>query len=256
MSRIEACSDIHVLSPPLPAGLRGGSAPRVLSKSARWKPGIAASCRHTEVFASGGEATGAALALALARDALHAEAEDQRPWLWVQDKAALRLSGRPYRPGLPEPLRHRLIHVAANTPEDALFALEEGLRCRDLAFVIGEIAGNPRSLDFTASRRLSLAAEKHGTVLWLVRLDARTDLGSARMRWRAAAAASPPPRWNPQAPGHPAWQAELFRAHKFQPGHWTLRDDGNALAAEPAGSGAPDHGDLVRGSGARSLAAG
>jgi len=258
MSRIEVRSEVHVLSPPMPAGLRRGSAPRALSgaKSARWRPGIAASCRHTEVFASGGEATGAALALALARDARNADAEDQRPWLWVQDKAALRLSGRPYRPGLPEHLRHRLIHVAANTPEDALFALEEGLRCRDLAFVIGELAGNPRALDFTASRRLSLAAEKHGTALWLVRLDARADLGSARMRWRAAAAASPPPRWNPQAPGQPVWRAELFRAHTFQPGHWTLRDDGNALAAELSISDAPDHGDLVRGSGARSLAAG
>jgi protein ImuA len=170
----------------------------------------------------------------------------------VQDKAALRLSGRPYRPGLPQHLRHRLIHVAAMKPEDALFALEEGLRCRDLAFVIGEIAGNPRALDFTASRRLSLAAEKHGTALWLVRLDARTDLGSARMRWRVAAAASPPPRWNPQAPGRATWGAELFRAHTFQPGHWTLRDDGHELAAHAA----PDHGDLVRGPGARSLAAG
>lgn len=259
MSRIEACSEVHVLSPPLPAGLRRGPAFRVLSgaKSARWKPGGATGCRHTEVFASGGEASGAALALALARDALHAEEGDQRPWLWVQDKAALRLSGRPYRPGLPEPLRHRLIHVAAATPEDALFALEEGLRCRDLAFVIGEIAGNPRALDFTASRRLSLAAERHGTALWLVRLDARANLGSARMRWRVTAAASSPPRWNPQAPGRPAWEAELFRAHTFQPGHWTLRDDDNALVAVPAKTlGAPDHGDLVHGIGARSLATG
>lgn len=254
MNRIEARSPVHVLSPPLPAGLRRGSASRTLSgaNSARWRPGIATGCRHAEVFAPAGEASGAGLALALARDALFDDADDQRPWLWVQDKAALRLSGRPYRPGLPPHLRHRLIHVAATAPEDALFALEEGLRCRDLAFVIGEIAGNPRALDFTASRRLSLAAEKHGTALWLVRLDARTDLGSARMRWRAAAAASPPPRWNPQAPGHPAWQAELFRAHTFQPGHWTLRDDGNALVAGPA----PDHGDLVHGIGARSLAAG
>jgi len=250
MNRIEAISPVHVLSPPLPAGLRRG--PVTHARAARWQPGRATGCRHTEVFAAAGEASGAGLALALARDALGTDAEDQRPWLWVQDKAALRLSGRPYRPGLPEPLRHRLIHVAAASPEDALFALEEGLRCRDLAFVIGEIAGNPRSLDFTASRRLSLAAEKHGTALWLVRLDARADLGSARMRWRAAAAPSPPPHWNPQAPGRATWSAELFRAHTFQPGHWTLRDDGNALAATKA----PDHGDLVQGPGARSLAAG
>ncbi len=255
MNRIEAHSPIHVLSPPLPAGLRRGPASGLL-KSARWRPGLATGCRHAEVFAPAGEASGAALALALARDALGADMDDQRPWLWVQDKAALRLSGRPYRPGLPAHLRHRLIHVSAATPEDALFALEEGLRCRDLAFVVGEIAGNPRSLDFTASRRLSLAAEKHGTALWLVRLDARSDLGSARMRWRAAAAPSPPPRWNPQAPGGSTWSAELFRAHTFQPGHWTLRDDNDALAAWRPASAAPDHGDLVRGPGARSLAAG
>ena len=74
----------------------------------------------------------------------------------------------------------------AATPEDALFALEEGLRCRELACVIGEIAGNPKALDFTASRRLSLAAERHGVPLVLVRLDAARDLCSARMRWQVA----------------------------------------------------------------------
>lgn len=234
----------------------------------RWRPGLAATCYHTEVFAGSVEAGGAGLALALAQDALRvaaahsgADIPDERAWLWVQDKAALRLSGRPYRPGLPAALRHRLIHVAADKPEDALFALEEGLRCRDLAFVIGEIAGNPRALGFTASRRLSLAAEKHGTALWLVRLDARADLGSARMRWRASPTRSTPPRWNPLAPGRPNWSAELFRAHTFQPGHWILRDAENALvialAAEPGiPTPAPDHGDLVPGSGARSLAAG
>ncbi|MDF8334067.1 hypothetical protein [Novosphingobium cyanobacteriorum] len=227
---------------------------------ARWQPGVPAPCRHGEIFASMGEASGAGLALALARDALALGPDDQRAWLWVQDKAALRLSGRPYRPGLPTPLRHRLIHVAAEKPEDALFALEEGLRCRDLAFVIGEIAGNPRALDFTASRRLSLAVEKHGVPLWLVRLDARRDLGSARMRWQVEAAPSPPPRWNPQAPGAASWRAELFRSHTFQPGQWTLRDDGLSLAADQPAiidptPGTPDHGDLVHAPGGRSLAA-
>jgi protein ImuA len=207
-------------------------------------------CRHTELFAPADEASGAALALAMARDG--ADPADHRPWLWVQDRAAIRRSGRPYRPGLPAGLRHRLIHVAAGTAQDALFALEEALRCRDLAFVIGEVAGNPAALDFTASRRLSLVAERHGVPLWLVRLSARHDLGSARMRWDVAAAPSPRPRWNQDAPGDPRWRAELFRAHVFQPGQWILGHDGERSGL---GSFAPDHGGVVPGAGDRPLAA-
>src|SRR5688500_14429233 len=109
------------------------------ARAPRWRPGLAGA-RHSEVFASGSEASGAAAALALALDGLPAGALEQRSVLWVQDAASLRLTGRPYRPGLPAGLRHRVIHVAARTCEDALFALEEGVRCRDLACVIGEIA--------------------------------------------------------------------------------------------------------------------
>lgn len=221
------------------------------SRPAQWWPGLPANVRHSDIFAPGGEASGAGAALALAIDQAESAAAE-RPWLWVQDKAARRLGGRPYRPGIPAGLRHRLIHVAAETPEDALVALEEGLRCRELAFVIGEIAGNPKALNFTASRRLSLAAEKHGTPLWLVRLGAARDLGSARLRWEVRAAPSPPPRWNTYAPGIPSWRAELFRAHTYQPGHWILHDDAR-LAAEPA---PPDPGDLAGAAGDRSLAAG
>ncbi len=211
------------------------SSPAIIARSgpadavAQWRPGLAETCQHSEIFARAEEASGAGLALALALDA--DDLGDQRSWLWVQDKSARRLAGRPYRPGLPRGLRHRLVHVAADSAQDALFALEEGLRCRDLAFVIGEIAGNPRALGLTASRRLSLAAERHGVPLWLVRLDAARDLGSARLRWEARSAASLPPRWNAAAPGAAAWQAELFRSHRYQPGRWVLRDEG-ALVAE------------------------
>jgi len=211
-------------------------------RSTRWTPGLAdADIPHGEVFASGREGAGAALAIALALDRIAAQATDpladtpdERPWLWVQDKVALRLTGRPYRPGLPRALRHRLVHVSAPSPEDALFALEEGLRCRDLAFVIGEIAGNPKALSFTASRRLTLAAERHGVPLWLVRLDAARDLSSARMRWTARAAPSPPPRWNGHAPGAPTWRAELFRARHHACGEWILRDDRDGITADTA----------------------
>lgn len=216
---------------------------------ARWRPGLMSS-RHSEIFASGREAGGVAAALALALDGLREEGGGPKDVLWVQDRASLRLTGRPYRAGLPEALSSRLIHVLAETCEDALFALEEGVRCRDVGCVIGELAGNPRALDFTASRRLSLAAEKHGVPLYLVRLDAERDLSSARMRWDVRAAASPRPRWNGDAPGLPAWRAELFRARAYPPGTWILHDDGTRLVATP-----PDHGDLAATAGDRSLAA-
>lgn len=249
------------------------------AREARWRPGLAKQPLHSEIFAQPDDASGAGLALALARDALQAtaqagdplaEPQDRRQVLWVQDTRAIQRSGRPYAQGLPRELRDRLIHVEAARPEDALFALEEGLRCRDLACVIGEIVGNPRALDFTASRRLSLAAEKHGVALWLVRLDAQPDLSSARMRWRVEAAPSAAPHWNADAPGVPAWKAELFRARSHAPGQWIITHDegqlsarrpGQALPADSEGGGtsagarATNSGHLVRPTVGRSLAA-
>lgn len=216
-------ADIAALSKPIASKQR----------EARWRPGLADQSLHSEIFASARDGSGAGLALALARDALSvadeatqdaplAEAEDRRQLLWVQDKRAVQMNGRPYLHGLPEEWRERVICVEAGKAEDALFALEEGLKCRELACVIGEIAGNPRALDFTASRRLSLTAEKHGVALWLVRLEAEADLSSARMRWRVRPSVSSQPRWNAQSPGEPQWQAQLFRARSHAPGEWKL----------------------------------
>ena len=203
----------------------------------RWKPGLGA-VAQSEIFASSREGSGAGAALALALDAWRCrprgegdEAEDRRAVVWVQTRAAVKHGGRPFRPGLPPEIRHRLIHVLAEKDEDALFALEEAVRCRDIAFVIGEIAGSPRALDFTASRRLTLAAERHGVPLTLVRLDGTRDLSSARQRWAVQAAPSANPQWNRQAPGVPAWQAELFRARSHPPGTWRLSEDGGQLVA-------------------------
>lgn len=239
---------------------------RMLSRGApepRWRPGLAAQPFHTEIFAPATEASGAGLALALARDALAAAGEgkgdDTRQVLWVQDRKAMKLGGRPCLAGLSPDLAHRLIHVAAATPEDALFALEEGLKCRDLVCVIGEIAGNPKALSFTASRRLSLTAEKHGVRLWLVRLDAAPDLSSARMRWSVRAAPSATPRWNAAAPGPATWHAELFRARVHAPGEWSLSDDAGTLRircdSDLDNLAAPDPRHLARPTVGRSLAA-
>ncbi|WP_255551855.1 ImuA family protein [Erythrobacter crassostreae] len=239
------------------------------TREGRWQPGLTDQPLHSEIFASASDGSGAGLALALARDAIRVagensdpltDAHDRRQVLWVQDTRSIQRSGRPYTHGLPAELRDRLIHVEAKAPEDALFALEEGLRCRDLVCVIGEIIGNPRALDFTASRRLSLTAEKHEVPLWLIRLDAAPELSSARMRWQASCAPSLRPLWNLNAPGTPAWKAELFRARSHAPGEWILSNDDGRLHTRkrykaPVAANTQGLGDLVRPTVGRSLAA-
>ena len=173
--------DIH----PLPFAAFEDVAALSARRSARWRPGLASRqglALHNELFASSCDGAGGAAALALALDDWRnlpvedvAETQDRRSILWVQTREAARRTGRPYRAGLPADMQVRIIYVLAEKAEDALFALEEGLRCRDLAFVVGEIAGNPKALDFTASRRLTLTGEKHGVPLFLVRIDAERD---------------------------------------------------------------------------------
>jgi protein ImuA len=131
-------------------------------------------------------------------------------------------SGRVHPPGLPA---RNLIHVEARDAKDALWAMEEGVRCSCLSAVIGEIWGDPRALDFTATRRLAVAAERSGTPCWLVRLGGTANLSGARMRWRIASAPSLMNTLDPRAPGAAAWDAELFRARGMPPGRWRLAHD-------------------------------
>ena len=142
-----------------------------------------------------------------------------KPLLWVQERMAIVESGRIHPPGLPT---QNLIHVEARDARDALWAMEEGLRCAALSAVIGEIWGDTRALDFTATRRLAVASERSGVAAFLIRLGGHTNLSGARMRWRIASAPSLLNELDPKAPGLPAWDAELFRARGMPPGRWTV----------------------------------
>jgi len=171
---------------------------------------------------------------------LLAQVDRAKPLLWVQDRMAILESGRVYPPGL---AAQDLIHVEARDARDALWAMEEGLRCNALSCVIGELWGDPRALDFTATRRLAVAAERSGVAAYLIRLGGHANLSGARMRWRIASAPSLPNDLDPRAPGAAAWDAELFRARGMPPGRWTLARDQGAL-------------NLVTGPGDRTMAEG
>ena len=87
------------------------------------------------------------------------------PVLWCADAMA---GSALYPPGLKAfGLDHRrLILVRCRKPREILAAMEDGLRCRALAAVIGELSGG---IDLTASRRLQLAAENSGVTGFLVK---------------------------------------------------------------------------------------
>lgn len=139
---------------------------------------------------------------------LLAQVEADKPVLWVQERMAIIECGRIYPPGL-GPIE--ILHVEARDARVALWAMEEGLRCAGLSAVIGELWGDPASLDFTATRRLAVAAERSGVPCWLIRLSGSANLSGARMRWRIGSLPSLANPLDARAPGACAWDAELFR---------------------------------------------
>ena len=184
--------------------------------------------RHAgEPFAlpgSGGKPTLAELFAASPRDAgwagfLLPQLHPDKPWLWIQERMAILEAGRIHPAGLPP---HPFIHVEARDARDALWAMEEGLRCAAIGAVIGEIWGDPAALDFTATRRLAVAAERHGVAAFLIRLGGHANLSGARQRWRIASAPSLAHPYNAQAPGTAAWECDLFRQRGGPPGCWSL----------------------------------
>ena len=143
--------------------------------------------------------------------------------LWIQDRLSWRETGRPYLAGLAHP--PPLLCLTVNKAVDVLWAMEQGLGNAGLSAVVGEVWGDPSSLDFTASKRLALRSEAHGIPAWLIRRSATADLSAARERWRIASLPSLPNRDDMRSPGAPQWRAELFRARWRTPGQWVVRYD-------------------------------
>lgn len=160
-----------------------------------------------EVIGAPGQGAGFAAALA-GRLARRTGGEGGGTVLWITRQPEL------YGPGLaafglaPE----RLVVVHAGHETDVLWALEEGLRTRGLAAVIGEL----HALDLTAGRRLQLAAEAGGgTGIVLRPADTMGGAGAACSRWRVQAA--------PSSCGWTCWRLALERCRGgVEPAHWIV----------------------------------
>ena len=91
-----------------------------------------------------------------------------------------------------------------------LWASEEAISSGAVGLVIAEI----ETLDFTASRRLTLAASRHGIPLILLLPWRREGTSAATARWRVASRPSGPNAFDARAPGASRWQAVLEKSRQ------------------------------------------
>ncbi|MGB7404786.1 MAG: hypothetical protein WA906_03785, partial [Pacificimonas sp.] len=176
-----------------------------------------------EAFADGGDVAAAGFVLAQIP-------RGTGELLWVQDRMSGLETGRPYGQAFARygADADKLVLACARHAADVLWTLEEGLSCRALTAIVGEIWGDPKALDFTATKRLAMRAERQGVPVFLIRFNAHPNLSAARRRWRVTSLPSLPDPHDEKAPGAPRWRAELFRTRGDRPGVWEAHYDGSA----------------------------
>lgn len=136
-------------------------------------------------------------------------AQSDESFLWVTSRHQAHEHGLPYGPGLAamniDPAR--LLLVRCRDEKEALWAIEEGLKCPGLAAVIGEL----EHMDLTASRRLVLAARGQSHRCLLLLRTSAEPASAAHSRYRVRPAQSQPSPTNTKAPGPSKAQIKLTK---------------------------------------------
>lgn len=135
------------------------------------------------------------------------------PVLWALSRFDLYAPGLE-QAGLPP---ERLLFAQARNDRELLAVMEDALRHRGLAAVVGEV----RCVDMTASRRLQLAAADGQTPALLLRRWRKRELcplsapSAATTRWRIGCVPSAP--LGVPGVGRPRWTVELVRQRNGNP---------------------------------------
>ena len=110
--------------------------------------------------------------------------------IWIQQEMAALEGGAPYGPGacLFGIAQKQLLLVKTATAKDALWAMEESLRCPGVGVAIAELAGPGDAADLTATRRLNLVADSHGVLPLLLRHQPLTGTSACATRWQMRSA--------------------------------------------------------------------
>jgi len=124
---------------------------------------------------------------------------------------------------------HRIIFVRVIKDREALWVMEESLKCTGLAAVVAEVC----ELDFKASRRLQLAVEQsHVTGFILRQQPKKTGSTACAARWQVSPLPSQPVDGLPGL-GFPRWKIDLLSVRNGRPGSWTMEwSEGKFKAVE------------------------
>jgi protein ImuA len=117
----------------------------------------------------------------------------------------------------------RVIYCETWNDRDVLPSMEEGLRCKGLAGVVGEVT----RLSLNESRRLQLCAGESGVSALVIRRwrnvaekNSAGEPNAAATRWRVAPYPSPGAEFDGLQRQH--WCVELLRARGGEPRSWIL----------------------------------
>ena len=112
----------------------------------------------------------------------------------------------------------QLIFIDLKRERDVLWAMEEALKCKGLAAVIGELG----EINFTQTRRLQLAAEHSRVTGFVLRSDAKKLSATACVaRWNISHLPSELEDGMPGV-GFPRWNVELLKVLNGNPGSWEV----------------------------------
>lgn len=134
--------------------------------------------------------------------------------LWIESERKIFPSGLKYFGLEPD----RIVFINVVKQKDALWVIEEALKCDALTVVVGEI----RELGFTESRRLQLAVERSGATGFIHRYRPRFENSLAcTTRWKITPLTS---ITNDDLPGMGTncWDIQLLKVRNGKPGSWKL----------------------------------
>lgn len=124
----------------------------------------------------------------------------------------------------PAGLRHfglepdRIVFINTTRPKEALWIIEEALKCEALTAVIGEV----RELSFSDSRRLQLAVESSGVTGFIHRYCPKAENAVAcTTRWKITALPSVITDGLPGV-GHSTWDVQLLKVRNGKPNAWQV----------------------------------